>query len=68
MNNLKPWYLSKTVWGGLVAVAASMAHLAGLTIGPEDQELLAAALAETVATAGGLLAIYGRIAATSKLV
>lgn len=45
MNETKPWYLSKTLWTNVVALAASL--IVGLVdVGPEVQsEIVAGALA-----------------------
>jgi len=40
-SDLKPWYLSKTVWGGVLAVAASILNLAGIELSDGDQATLA---------------------------
>jgi len=71
MTNTKPWYTSKAVWGGIVAAAAGVASLAGHELSPETQAFLAdqaVAIATSVATiVGGVLAIYGRIKAETKI-
>jgi hypothetical protein len=67
MMELKDWYRSKTVWGALVAVLASCAHLAGFDIGTDEQQQIIDALTTIAAAAGGLVAIYGRISARQKL-
>jgi len=59
----KPWYASRTIWGALVAVAASLAGLAGNTVGAADQAQIADALVQAIGAGGALLAIYGRLAA-----
>lgn len=67
MIDVKDWYMSKTVWGGLVAILASCANLLGLEIAPEDQSGLVDGVTALVAAAGGLLAIWGRISARRRL-
>ncbi|WP_438749445.1 hypothetical protein [Pararhizobium sp. O133] len=67
MNELKNWYLSKTVWGGLVAILASCGNLFGLDIAPEDQSGVVDGLTTLVAAVGGLVAIWGRISARTRL-
>jgi len=71
MTNTKPWYASKTVWGGIVAAAAGVASLAGYELSPDTQAFLAdqaVAIATSVATiVGGVLAIYGRLNAKKKI-
>ncbi len=37
MSDWKIWYMSKTVWGGVVAILASCANFLGLDITHEDR-------------------------------
>jgi hypothetical protein len=67
VSDLKIWYLSKTVWGGVVAILASCANFLGLDITNEDQSGLVDGLTALAAAAGGLLAIWGRISARTRL-
>jgi uncharacterized membrane protein YccC len=67
MNDLKTWYMSKTVWGGVVAILASCANLLGLEIAPDDESGVVDALTALAAAVGGLIAIWGRISARSRL-
>jgi hypothetical protein len=67
MNDLKTWYMSKTVWGGVVAILASSANLLGLEIGADDESGVVDALTALAAAVGGLIAIWGRISARSRL-
>ena len=67
MDDLKNWYMSKTVWGGVVAILASCSHLLGVEITTDDQGGLADGLTALAAAAGGLVAIWGRISARKRL-
>lgn len=60
----KTWYESKTVWGGVLAVLATVAGAFGYTVVEADQTAMVDNLAAIGAAIGGVLAIYGRI--TSK--
>ena len=62
MNDVKGILQSKTVWGAGLAVLATIAQLAGYDIG--DTGFLAE---QVVAVIGGLLAIYGRVTAVTKI-
>lgn len=62
MNDVKGILQSKTVWGATIAVLATLAQLLGYDLG--DTNGLAEQL---VAVIGGLLAIYGRITAVTKI-
>ncbi|MBR0556345.1 hypothetical protein J5J10_11715 [Ciceribacter sp. L1K23] len=67
MQDDKEWYRSKTVWGGLIAVAAPLLDLAGFPIDQAMQADLSDKLALLAASVGGLLAIWGRLTATSTI-
>lgn len=60
----KPWYLSKTIWGSIVAVAASLLSGAGISLDSPAQAQFAEAAVQLVGALGGLFAIYGRLSAT----
>jgi hypothetical protein len=67
MEQNKPWYLSKTVWGGLVAVGASALGFFGYSVDAGTQDQLSDALVMGATAIGGVLAIYGRVKATKKI-
>ncbi len=67
MDVMKNWYQSKTIWGALIAVAASALQLAGLEIGAQDQAELADIAVTLTGAVGGLLALYGRLVATGSI-
>lgn len=60
----KPWYLSKTVLGAVIAIVASAAGI-GLTSDETGQ--LADHVDGLIAIVGGILAIYGRVVARKQL-
>ena len=63
MNDTKPWYMSRTVWGALVAIAASIGGAFGIMITEADQIEIADTALQLVGTVGGFLALYGRLSA-----
>ncbi|MCV0396199.1 MAG: hypothetical protein K5872_04510 [Rhizobiaceae bacterium] len=67
MDETKPWYLSRTIWASLVTIAAAAAGMAGIGVSGEDQTAIANALLEIVTAAAGLIAIFGRLAAKSRI-
>ncbi len=67
MDVMKNWYQSKTIWGALIAVAASALQLAGLEIGAAEQAELADIAVTLTGAVGGLLALYGRLVATGPI-
>jgi len=64
MVDEKQWYLSKTIWGALIAVAASFAGIFGIQLDEVTQGDLSDAIIQLVAGIGALTAIYGRLSAT----
>lgn len=58
---------SKGVWGGLIAVAAGLAGLVGVDIGGQEAGELAEHAAAIAAAVGGIVAIWGRIAARRRI-
>ena len=67
MNDVKAWHQSRTVWGALIAIAASLAHAAGVEITTGDEGELADLVVSAAGTIGGLLALFGRISARRRL-
>ena len=59
------WYESKTVWGALIAIAASVAGVPGLDLGTPSHETLTDMLIQTAGGIGGLIALFGRLTATN---
>jgi protein-S-isoprenylcysteine O-methyltransferase Ste14 len=67
MNEMKPWYQSRSIWGGIVALAAAIAGLFGVSLDAATHEALAAALTSAAAAIGAVVAILGRLAAQKTL-
>jgi hypothetical protein len=67
MDGTKQWYRSKTVWGGLVALAAGLARAAGIEVDAALQGEIADSLLAIASALGGLVAIYGRLVAETRL-
>ena len=68
MDYTKKWYLSKTVWGALLAVAAPLLQLAGFYLDEGARSELADSITTVLGAAGGMLALFGRISAKSSLI
>ena len=66
-DDLKAWYQSRTVWGALIAILASLANAAGIEVTAGDEGELADLIVAAVGTAGGLVALYGRILARRRV-
>jgi len=67
MTDNKPWYLSKTIWSAAIAVAASIAGLAGIDLTGAEQGTLVDSILQVVSAGGAVAAIVGRVAATKRL-
>ncbi|MDP3523291.1 MAG: hypothetical protein Q8S27_01840 [Hoeflea sp.] len=67
MTDIKPWWQSKTLWGALVTLGSAALGLAGLDMGDADREALVELLTSLGAAIGGVIAIFGRIAARSRI-
>ncbi len=67
MEDDKQWYLSKTVWGALLALGASVLQFTGIQIGGADQSTIADSAVAIAGAVGSLIAVYGRVTATSAI-
>lgn len=67
MSDEKPWYLSKTIWSALISVAATLGAMFGFSVDAAGQSALAEALLQTVSAVAGIVAILGRMSATSRI-
>lgn len=68
-NAAKPWWHSKTVWGGLVAILPSLG-IVGFNIDVDTGDFsgnIYTLWPQLVSVGGGALAIYGRATASLKL-
>ena len=67
METLKPWHHSKTVWGSLIALAATIAAAFGIDIDGDAQTALVEVILQLVTVGGSLMAVFGRISATTMI-
>lgn len=67
MDETKQWYQSKTVWGALIAILASLLPAMGMELDDGTQGQLADNLVSLAGAIGGLVAIYGRLTAEKRL-
>lgn len=67
MDDMKQWYLSKTMWGALIAMAAALLQVAGFDIDPVTQGDFADSIVALSGAVGALVAIYGRLTAEKRL-
>lgn len=67
MDMTKTWWQSKTIWGGLIAVAAAVMKASGADLSLSDQNAIADAIINLSGAIGGILAIYGRLSARGTI-
>ncbi|MEM9329971.1 MAG: hypothetical protein AAGA53_01520 [Pseudomonadota bacterium] len=67
MVDEKVWYRSKTIWGSLVTVLATVFGGLGYAVTPEGQAELVDAIVDLIGTLGAIIAIYGRLNATKVI-
>ena len=67
LNDTKSIFASKGVWGGAIAVLAALAGLFGYAVSPEQQAQIVETAALVASGVGGLVSLWGRIAATRRI-
>ena len=75
MDSTKPWYLSKTVWASLLVAIVGLLNVLGIThVGPiqvanmaKEQDAITDTAVNVVITVFGLIALWGRLTARTKL-
>ncbi len=64
MDDFKPLLTSKTVWAGLIGLAASVF---GVLLTPENQAATAELVVQVITGLAGVVALYGRVPATKRI-
>ncbi|MFN3764490.1 MAG: hypothetical protein ACK4R3_02860 [Aliihoeflea sp.] len=67
MDIEKPWYTSRTIWASIITVASAGAAAVGVPVDAVDGAALTDTVLQTVAAISGLVAIFGRLAATTRI-
>jgi hypothetical protein len=67
MTNSKPWYLSRTIWASLITIVTAAAGILGLPVAGLDNAALADTLLQAITAISGLVAIFGRLGASSRI-
>lgn len=67
LTDTKSIFASKGVWGGAIAVLAALAGLFGYAVSPEQQAQIVETAALVASGIGGLVSLWGRIAATRRI-
>ncbi|MCQ8781091.1 hypothetical protein [Mangrovibrevibacter kandeliae] len=67
MIDEKPWYQSKTIWGGIVALGSAAAGNWGVKVDAASGDALVLALTSAATAVGAVLAIIGRVTADTAI-
>lgn len=67
MTDSKPWYLSRTIWASLITIVTAAAGIFGVPVAGIDNAALADTLLQAVTAISGLVAIFGRLGAHSRI-
>lgn len=67
MTDIKGFFASKAIWGGIVAFGAGVAALLGYAVSEDDQMRLIELVTGAVGVVGAVGAIWGRIVASKKI-
>lgn len=67
MLNLKPWYMSRTIWASAVTMLLGMAGLTGMPVDGVDNVALTDTVLQAITALSGLVAIFGRLAAKERI-
>ncbi|WP_048649129.1 hypothetical protein [Nitratireductor soli] len=67
MAQSKPWYLSRTIWASLVTIVTAAAGIFGYPVAEIDGSALSDSLLQAITAISGLAAIFGRVAASSRI-
>jgi len=67
MTETKPWYLSRTIWASLITIVTAGGGLFGLPLAGIDNAALTDTLLQAIAAISGLVAIFGRLEAKSRI-
>lgn len=67
MEDVKPWYLSRTIWASVVAILIALAGIAGVSTDALNDTALTDAFLQVAAAIAGMLAIFGRVFAKNRI-
>ena len=67
MNDIKPWYFSRTIWAALVTILVAVLGLFDLPVDAVEEGVVTEAVMCLVSAAAGLTAIAGRLLARDRI-
>lgn len=63
----KPWYASRTIWGGVAAIIGGAGLLVGIEFDVTHVQALTDALLQAGTIIGGIVAVWGRMVARKRI-
>ena len=67
MTETKPWYLSRTIWASLITIVTAAGGIFGIPLAGIDNSALTDTLLQAITAISGLVAIFGRLDAKSRV-
>lgn len=67
MDTEKSWYLSRTVWAGLVTLCLPIASAFGVATDVINQGALTDVVLQLATAIAGIVTVIGRVGATSRI-
>ena len=67
MTETKPWYLSRTIWASLITIVTAAGGILGVPVAGIDNSALTDTLLQAITAISGLVAIFGRVGADSRI-
>ena len=67
MTETKPWYLSRTIWASLITIVTAAGGILGVPLAGIDNSALTDTLLQAITAMSGLVAIFGRLGANSRI-
>lgn len=67
MTDVKPWYLSRTIWASVVTLLVGIAGVAGVPVAGIDNAALTDTLLQAITAISGLVALLGRLSARERI-
>ena len=67
MTETKPWYLSRTIWASLITIVTAAGGILGIPVAGIDNSALTDTLLQAITAISGLVAIFGRLDAKSRI-
>lgn len=67
MDEIKPWYLSRTIWAALLVVVSVVAAAFGIPLEQGETDAIAEAVLQVIAAVAGVAALLGRLFARARI-